>query len=180
MEPWIQTLKGGAFSLVDFQRNRYDLEEIAHSLSMICRFNGHCLEFFSVAEHSVHVWNLVRKETDDPKIHRAALLHDAAEAYLGDIAQPLKLAMNSAWYQRATDTINTFIRHRFDTGPLHDALIVRADLVMLATEKAQLMEPEPQSWGNLPDPAPINLEFWSPKMAGSEFIRAAKFIGMYP
>jgi hypothetical protein len=61
------------------------LEDIAHSLAHICRFNGHISKFYSVAQHSVLVTYLAPEE-----LHKAAILHDAAEAYLGDVISPLK------------------------------------------------------------------------------------------
>lgn len=82
---WILTNSAKPMSLV---RPRADLvtpEDIAHSLALVCRFNGHCKHHYSVAQHSLLVASIVPKEDQLP-----ALLHDAAKAYVGDMVQPLK------------------------------------------------------------------------------------------
>ena len=82
---WILTNSAKPISLV---RPRADLvtpEDIVHSLAHICRFNGHCKHHYSVAQHSLLVASIVPDEDQLP-----ALLHDAAEAYVGDMVQPLK------------------------------------------------------------------------------------------
>lgn len=66
------------------------LDEIAHALANVCRFGGHCREFYSVAQHSVLCYDIMRDLTDDPTMHLVALLHDASEAYVGDMPKPLK------------------------------------------------------------------------------------------
>src|SRR5579872_2947230 len=84
-QPWIQTASGLEFPLFEPRLDAINIEDIAHGLSMICRFTGQCARFYSVAEHSVHVSHLVPREDA-----AWGLLHDAAEAYLGDVASPLK------------------------------------------------------------------------------------------
>jgi len=85
MNAWIQTISGRKFPLAEPDPNQIDIEDIAHALSMLCRFNGHCTQFYSVAEHSMHVSHEISND-----LALAGLLHDAAEAYLGDVPSPLK------------------------------------------------------------------------------------------
>lgn len=81
----IQTYTNKYFDLYDIKNESINIEDIAHALSMICRYGGHCNEFYSVAEHSVRMSNEVA-----PEFALYALLHDGAEAYLGDIPSPFK------------------------------------------------------------------------------------------
>ena len=85
MTDWIQTYTGRKFHPLDPAMTDFDLRDIAHSLSLLCRFNGHCLRFYSVAEHSVRVSRIL---PDDLKLW--GLLHDAGEAYLTDLPRPVK------------------------------------------------------------------------------------------
>ena len=86
--PWIETFTGKHFYPLDPKPEDFDLVDIAHSLANTCRFRGHVRRFFSVAEHSVNVSKLA--EGIDPGAAVQGLLHDAAEAYLSDLASPLK------------------------------------------------------------------------------------------
>ncbi|QDU82639.1 hypothetical protein Pla110_44000 [Polystyrenella longa] len=79
----IITRSGHLVDLFHMQPEDIRLEDVAHSLAMKCRFNGHSPEFYSVAQHSVIV-------SMNSKFPQAALLHDAAEAYLTDMVRPLK------------------------------------------------------------------------------------------
>ena len=79
------TISGRKLDLRDIQPKDIDIFDIAHSLSRQCRFSGHCVEFYSVAQHSLRVAALLPTE-----LKMVGLLHDAAEAYLGDITRPVK------------------------------------------------------------------------------------------
>jgi uncharacterized protein len=68
------------------------LEDIANALSKICRFGGHISELYTVAQHSLFVAALA-----PPSLKKAALLHDAAEAYLGDVTKPLKIIIGKEY-----------------------------------------------------------------------------------
>lgn len=70
----------------DLDTSKVGILTISSALSKICRFNGHTREFYSVAEHSIYV----ASRFTDRDLKRVALLHDAAEAFIGDISRPLK------------------------------------------------------------------------------------------
>jgi flavin-dependent thymidylate synthase len=82
---WMQTYSGGRFYPGDPRIEQIELTDIARALSRICRYAGHCEQFYSVAQHSVYVSGMV-----PPEHALCALMHDATEAYLVDIPRPLK------------------------------------------------------------------------------------------
>ncbi|QDP54860.1 MAG: hypothetical protein Unbinned3891contig1000_58 [Prokaryotic dsDNA virus sp.] len=90
MNVCITTHTGKQFDLQDPNPALVDIEDIAWALSNLCRFVGHTPTFYSVAEHSALVASVLLEKTRDPVWAMAGLLHDAHEAYMGDIPQPLK------------------------------------------------------------------------------------------
>ena len=86
------THSGQVLDLNFIKPENVSIEDIAHSLSFQCRFNGHTNRFYSVAEHSLVLRDLVQEESGIQNLNRriAAMLHDAAECYLGDITKPAK------------------------------------------------------------------------------------------
>jgi hypothetical protein len=91
----IETFSGIHVTPLDPKPEMIRLGDIAHALSNQCRFAGHCRKFYSVAEHCVHVSHLV-----PASYRKAALLHDAGEAYLMDIPRPLKRYMGFMLHDR--------------------------------------------------------------------------------
>ena len=92
--PWIRTFTGKKFDFADVNPDSICLEDIAHGLAFTCRFGGHSNIFYSVADHSVYVANILLEEGHHDIIAKAGLLHDAAEAYIGDFVHPLKAYIN--------------------------------------------------------------------------------------
>lgn len=90
MENWIQTYHGGSISLENPNPDDIQIEDIAHALSLICRFTGHVKQHYSVAEHCVLQATYAMNKTRDKNLALWGLLHDAPEAYLGDVSTPLK------------------------------------------------------------------------------------------
>ena len=82
---WIETFTGKKFHLLDPQPEEVCIEDIAHALALSCRFCGHVRQFYSVAEHSIHVSNIC-----EPVDALWGLLHDASEAYIADLSRPVK------------------------------------------------------------------------------------------
>lgn len=145
---WIQTLKGNVFRLMESRGADFDIEEIAHALAMQCRFNGHVKQFYSVATHSLFVSNLLREWGENNAVQFAGLMHDASEAYVGDLVAPLKANMMA--YKVVEHGIQWEIERRFNiktTCKIMDT-IKRADLTMLMVERRDLMVAPPQSWGD--------------------------------
>lgn len=90
----IQTKNGFEFDPSTGKINTIDIRDITHALSNLCRYAGHCKKFYSVAEHSVLTYKIAKKLwPDDLKTQWAALLHDATEAYVGDVPTPLKVLL---------------------------------------------------------------------------------------
>jgi hypothetical protein len=96
-DPWsavgvIETYSGRQFDLFDPVGEAVHLPDVAAGLAHTCRFGGHCRRFYSVAHHSLHV----SRELDahGPRLQLVGLLHDAAEAYVGDVPRPLKTELD--------------------------------------------------------------------------------------
>lgn len=155
---WIQTYTGRRFWSMDPRAEDVCIEDIAHSLSLQCRFAGHCREFYSVAQHSLLVCANLPRE-----YKLWGLLHDAAEAYLVDVPRPLK--QHLAGYREAEAAVMGAIVQAFGLNPqTMPAEVKRIDDALLADEAAQLMTapaggwhlPEPPT-GTLIDPFPADL-----------------------
>lgn len=82
--PTLMLASGNRFDLLDPEASEFDIFDIAHGLANVCRYAGQCRSFYSVAEHSILVSEIV------PSFAFEALMHDAAEAFIGDITRPLK------------------------------------------------------------------------------------------
>lgn len=138
--------------------------DIAHGLSQLCRFTGQCRRFYSVAEHSVHASHVV-----DPAHALAALLHDAAEAVLGDVARPLKGLLPD--YARLEARMERALLARFGLSAPLPAAVRLADLRLLKAEQVQAMgnaDPWPVLAGIAP--AEVTLGFWPPDVARARFL----------
>lgn len=161
---WIQTYSGRQFWPLEPSRAPIDIGDIAHALSLQCRFNGHCRQFYSVAEHSVRVSEAVSGEWA-----LWGLLHDAAEAYLGDLPRPLKqrLAVFEEYEQR-------LLRHivsQFGLSWPMPAAVAEADDVLLATEARDLMAVPPVGWGLRARPLAEVIEPLAAEVARERFLR---------
>jgi uncharacterized protein len=131
---WIQVFSGGKFYPLDPRPNEIDIIDIAHALSNICRFTGHSSEFYSVAQHSV----LVSQHVQAPENALWGLLHDAAEAYICDLARPVKRMPQLDPYVAIEDAILKVITHKFGL-PLDEPMDVKTtDALLLRTEARDL------------------------------------------
>src|SRR5438093_1391342 len=108
---WMQTYSGAKFYPMHPRAEDVDPIDIAHSLSLLCRYNGHLDRFYSVGEHCV-----LMSQAVGPENALWALLHDATEAYVGDMVRPLKLQQPS--FVEAEDRVMAAICERFGLDPV--------------------------------------------------------------
>lgn len=129
---WMQTYTGRQFFPLDPRADEIDRLDIAHALSLLCRYGGHVDRFYSVAEHCVLMSYAVA-----PENALAALLHDATEAYVCDVPRPLKRSLPG--YQEIEDAVWHAIVEHFGIDYNLPAEVKEADNRILLTERAALM-----------------------------------------
>jgi hypothetical protein len=133
MSNCIRTFTGRLVDPLNLKPDDIDIRDIAHALSNMCRFNGHCRQFYSVAEHSVRVAEMV----PDEQI-LAALLHDRAEAYLPDMTRPVKYRDEMAFYRLLEQGVERTTAVPFGIAAEKTVEIDAADKVMCAIEQRDL------------------------------------------
>lgn len=160
---WLQTFSGVQFWPLDPRVEEVWIDDIAHSLAMQCRFNGHCLNFYSVAEHCVHLSRAVSAQ------HALwALLHDAAEAYVTDVPRPLKPSL--AGYADIEAKVQRVICERFRLPIEIPTEVYDADRAILTDEATQNMASPPVRWATHGKPLGVVLDFWRPEKAKKHFL----------
>ena len=169
---WIETYTGRKFHYLQAQLDpdEIDIRDIAHALSMQCRFGGHVRHFYSVAEHSIRVAEQI-EDRDENKL--CALLHDASEAYIPDIPRPIKMDMPYAVRDMAL-MIEESIFSKYTNFTADWGEIKRLDNTLLATEGRDLMD-NMDDWAVLPTPLmSIINPYPSPGFAERRFLQ--KFV----
>ena len=153
MNTWIETYTGAAVNPFHFSVDDVNIVDIAHSLSLTCRFGGHCNQFYSVAEHSIRCVDAMAElkptfYNEFPYFLMFALLHDAAEAYFVDIPAPIK--PHIPFVKDIERNIDEAVRKKFKLDhealfltPYIDVLDIEADVkkvdqIILATEARDL------------------------------------------
>lgn len=161
MTAWIQTRSGVLMNPLNPDPATLTLEDIAHALSQQCRFTGHTRTFYSIAEHSVRVARLV-----PPEDRLAALLHDATEAYLCDIATPVKAQLPG--YAEAEDRLARVIAEKWGVAYPWPDTVKAADRLMLHTEAKHLMD-DPE-WARGGETVEMYAVGWKPQHAYGMFL----------
>ena len=175
----IVTYTGKVFDFLNPKPEMVCIEDIAHSLSNLCRYTGHVRKFYSVGEHCI-LMALSDKCPGDPM---SKLLHDAAEAYIGDMASPWKrLLQVEPTFEKtlATGVFGGSVRE-FENRILEiisealgvsiniTAEVKTSDMIMLATEVRDLM-PSSEAWGELPEPLEIKIPCWKSAYVEEHFL----------
>lgn len=172
--PWIETWTGRQIFFDELSSADVVLADIAHALAMTNRYNGHTLFPYSVAQHSVLIAEWVFAKTSDPWAALDALLHDATEAYLGDITRPLKQVM---WlYGMLEATLDTRIRQVFLPAgalPSSPSIVKQADKRILLDERAVLQPYSKNMWGvDSLEPLGVTIAEWTAEQAELKYLAA--------
>lgn len=162
---WIQTYSGGCFYPLDPRPSEVEIVDIAHALGMSCRYGGHSLKFYSVAEHAYHVSFHV-----PPEFGLWGLMHDAAEAYTTDLPRPLK-HMIPQW-EGIESKIMYAICRRFDMDTEEPKIVHEIDYRIVSDERAQIMAPCIRQWvaSSRLEPLGVEIHCWSPEVAKEMFL----------
>lgn len=163
---WITTYTGRKFYPLDPRPGDISHIDIAHSLSQICRWTGHTPWFYSVAQHSVHMAQEARRQKWERVAQLACLLHDGAEAYVGDMARPTKERPEFKFYREIEDKIQGLIFETYGVEVNH-AAVKALDYRMLVTEGRLLMNMEideftPSLTGRIP--------MWTARFARTQWL----------
>ena len=163
--PAVSTKSGRRVALLNPSPSQIVIGDIAHGLAHQCRFNGQTNKFYSVAQHSVLVASILPRE-----LRLAGLLHDASEAYLGDVVQPLKDLLPE--YQAIEENFCKVLGMRFGVNLQHNDAIRHADLVVLATERRDLMPMDMADWSSIAGITPMRrtIRPKSPEAASAQFM----------
>lgn len=175
----IKVASGSYVDLLDPQPHMIDLRTIAAALSKTCRYGGHCPSFYSVAEHCVHAVRLAAEDNRPGDELRAIFLHDAAEAYVGDLIKPMKRLLPEFYQieQRFAAVIEIAFGVHFDR---YESNILFYDCVMLRAEKLQMWPHDTQEWPgleNYPDRR-VKFQFLSPARGEQLFLETARALSL--
>lgn len=166
---WMRTYTGARVHIASPGPDEIRIKDIAHALAHLCRFCGHVPEFYSVAQHSVLVADVI-EDLGSPEHMLCGLMHDAAEAYLHDLHRPLKRCLSE--YGELEERMMAAVCLKFDLPSSMPAIVKRADNMALATEFRDLYaEPLDNciAWAG-EAPSPSTIEPVSPEAAERMFL----------
>ena len=132
---YMVTFSGEKFTPLTPDINKIHIEDIAHSLSLLCRATGHISHFYSIAQHCINCVNEAKTRGYPAKLQLACLLHDASEAYISDITRPVKRHLSD--YREIEKILQDIIFTKFLGAPLTDdefAVVDEIDNAMLVHE----------------------------------------------
>lgn len=172
---WTETYTGRKFYPKEPARTNICINDIAHALSYQCRYNGHTRKFYSVAEHSV----LLAREAKDlaypTEFIMTALLHDAAEAYIGDLPGPIKDALPE--FNWMEDQLNDRIARHFPIVYPFPHEIIELDNQIVHDERTMLMGRNENVWrSDSLEPLNVIIECWRPLLAQNRFLESYRLI----
>lgn len=161
----ISVTGGEFFDLLHPENSEYTIDVIASALSNICRYTGHVTRFYSVAEHSVLVSKIV-----PAKLALEGLLHDASEAFVGDVSSPLKKLIPA--YQEIENNIQADIARRFDLQYPFSEEIHKADKQLYWAERKMIAPAVDAFWHReFRASRKVEPQGWAPTKSKKEFLK---------
>lgn len=136
-DAFIRTYSGGKVFFFEPEKSEITLQDLFHPLSMLCRFNGNCEEFYSVAQHSVLVADEIYKETKDKEVAFMGLAHDFSEAFISDIPSPFKNHFDE--FKKVELRMEIWLAKWLGCNFPYDPIVKKHDLKALSTEMRDLM-----------------------------------------
>lgn len=174
----IKTVTGEYLDLVNPKPESINIRSIGMSLSKICRYGGQCPEFYSVAEHCFHCVDLAYDDGVDSEALKAIFLHDAAEAYIGDMVRPLKLLLPE--FGVIEKRIEAAIEQKFNVSfSKYESEIKTYDRLLLKAEKMMIWPNDGSQWEGF-DEIPlrfVKMEYWKPHYGFARYFEAAEWLG---
>ena len=159
----ISTWDGQFFDYNNPEKYDYDIETIAHSLSNLCRYGGHSNRFYSVAEHSILVSEVV-----PPELALCGLLHDASEAFVGDMPSPLKAMCKS--YRTIEERVQKSIADKFGLPYPFPHEVHVADKMLYKAEREQIAPVQDNIWYTDIPAADVYIRGYVPNKAAKLFM----------
>lgn len=171
----ITTFTGRRIWPTEITSNDIDPLDIAHALSNLCRYNGHVDQFYSVAQHSclLHDYG-----PDDQDVRRQLLLHDATEAYIGDMVAPLKHLDAFEFYRELEDDVAIAIADRFDLPYILNPIVKELDLSIREAEIRDLKKGIGSTNKRRSADKFGQIHSWMPTRARSAMIKRMRALGI--
>jgi hypothetical protein len=167
---WIETFTGKRFYPFAPRVEDVDIIDIAHALSNICRFGGHSRPFYSVAEHCVILSTC--EEAKGSGLQMELLLHDASEAYIGDVPAPIRKGIKE--FEDVDNSISGVIARKFCLM-VDMPLVCELDQRILTTE-AIMLKVRWQDWELSGEYLDVKLHGWLPEEAEKQFLERYYYI----
>lgn len=171
----IQTYTGIIFFPMDPRVEDIELIDVAHALSNKARFTGHTRKFYSTCEHSLRVSNHLESQGACLMDQYIGLHHDDSDAYLPDIPTPLKYLPEFAWFREIEKKVEAVCYEKFGCVVTDYSVIKNSDVVLLLTEKRDLMPVRNGDWKHAYSqeaiPPPYYIEPFGPEDARALYLK---------
>lgn len=167
---WMQTFTGRRFFPLDLRAEDLDIEDIGHALGLLCRYNGHTSRFYSVAEHSVLMVEHAFAHGVGRSTLRTILMHDAAEAYVGDCAYAVKQVIPG--FKELEAKVEKVLAEKFYLDQSFDTkkAVKELDRRIVLNERRALLKSKHEWVADAYEPLNVVIRCWAPSVATHYFL----------